>query len=110
MHAVVRTYAGPNAAQFIDEMERNKDEIERLITAIDGLVSYTLVRTDEGGASVSVYQTKDGGDASSRAVERLVETALSADDRVTPTVSDGVVVVHLDAPVDYGWRGRERDG
>jgi hypothetical protein len=97
MHAVVRNYAGPNAAQFIDQMERNKDEIERLIAAIDGFVSYTLVRTGEGGASVSVYQTKHGADASSRAVEDFVETTLSADDRVTPIVSDGEVVVHLDA-------------
>jgi len=49
------------------------------------------------GASVSVYQTKHGADASSRAVEDFVETTLSADDRVTPIVSDGEVVVHLDA-------------
>jgi hypothetical protein len=97
MHAVVRAYTGPNAAQFIDALEQHKEEIERLISAIDGFVSYTLVRTGEGGASISVYRTKNGAAESSRQAARFVETTLSAEDRVTPSVSAGDVVLHLDA-------------
>jgi len=97
MYAVVRAYTGPNAAQFIDALEQHKDEIMRLISAIDGFVSYTLVRTAEGGASVSVYRTKNGAAESSRQAAHFVDAAMSAEDRVTPSVSAGDVVLHLDA-------------
>src|SRR3954469_19775522 len=97
MHAVIRSYVGPNAAQFVDAMEERRTDIEGMIAAIDGFVSYTLVRTHEGGVSVSVYQTKEGADASSRRIAEFVDAALAAQDRVTPSVSEGAVVLHLDA-------------
>jgi hypothetical protein len=97
MHAVIRAYTGPNAAQFIDALDRRKDELERLFTAIDGFVSYTLVRTNEGGISISVYQTRDGADESSHRAWSLVESSMSPESRVTPTISDGAVLLHRDA-------------
>ena len=97
MHAVIRAYTGPNAAQFIEALDRRQDELERLLTVIDGFVSYTLVRTREGGASLSVFQTKEGADESSRRVAHLVETSMDRELRVTPTISDGAVLLHRDA-------------
>jgi hypothetical protein len=97
MHAVVCAYTGPNAAQFIDALERRKADVERLASAIDGFVSYLLVRTGEGGTSVSVYQTKSGADESSRRTADFVENTMSADLRVTPACNAGEVVAQADA-------------
>ena len=66
MHAVVRTYSGKGAKGLIDVIEKNQSEVERLIRAIEGFVSYSLVRTTRGGFSVSVYRDKGGTDESIR--------------------------------------------
>jgi hypothetical protein len=58
MHAVVRTYSGKGAKELIDLIEKNKPEVEKLIRGVKGFVSYSLVRTADGGLSGSVYQDK----------------------------------------------------
>ena len=55
MHAVVRTYSGKGAKELMDVLEKNKAEVERLIRAVQGFVSFSLVRTASGGCSVSVF-------------------------------------------------------
>src|SRR5262249_19707511 len=64
MHAVTRTYSGKGAKELFDILEKNKAEVERLIRAVKGFVSYSLVRTASGG--VSVLRDKTGTDESSR--------------------------------------------
>ena len=44
-----------------------KDEVESIISGIAGFVSYTLIRTADGGATVTVCQDKGGTDESLRA-------------------------------------------
>ena len=66
MHAIVRTYSGSGAKELMDVLEKNKAEVEKLIRAVKGFVSYSLVRTADGGFSVSVYQDKAGTDESIR--------------------------------------------
>ncbi len=62
MYAVIRQYSG--ASQLSDELESRKDVVERVIRGVPGLVSYTLLRTDYGGISVTVCQDKAGTDDS----------------------------------------------
>jgi hypothetical protein len=66
MHAVTRSYSGKGAKELIDVLEKNKADIEKLIKSITGFVSYSLVRTPEGGFSVSVFQDKAGVEESVR--------------------------------------------
>ena len=66
MHAVVRNYSGKGSKKPIDVIEKNKTEVEGLLQAINGFVSYYLARTARGGFSVSVYQDKAGTDESIR--------------------------------------------
>ena len=66
MHAVVTTYSGKGAKELLDVLEKNKGEVERLIGAAKGFVSFSLVRTSEGGFSVSVFNDKAGTDESIR--------------------------------------------
>ncbi len=46
MYAVIRQYSG--ASKLIDQLESRKDDVERVIRGVPGLVSYTLLRTDYG--------------------------------------------------------------
>jgi hypothetical protein len=95
MHAVVRTYSGKGAKKLIDVIENNKTEVEGLLRAIEGFVSYYLVRTTRGGFSVSVYQDKTGADESIRAARDWVAKNASNLGIARPTVSEGTVVFQL---------------
>jgi hypothetical protein len=53
MHAVTRSYSGKGAKELIDVLEKNKADVEKLIRSIKGFVSYSLVRTHDGGFTVS---------------------------------------------------------
>jgi hypothetical protein len=64
MHAVIRHYKGNS--QLMDVLARRADEVEQVIRGVPGLVSYTLVRTADGGFSVSVFEDKTGADESTR--------------------------------------------
>ena len=41
--------------ELFDVLEKKKADVEKLLRAVKGFVSYSLVRTSGGGLSVSVY-------------------------------------------------------
>ena len=91
MYVTIRNYAG-NAA-LADALVENEAEVRSLITGIDGFRSYYLVRTGDGAVSVSVYDSKDGADESTRVAgdwlrENLADLAVAA-----PDVSAGEAVL-----------------
>ena len=66
MHAVTRSYSGQGASELIDRISAASDEVEGLLRGVEGFVSYTLVRTDDGGITVTVCEDKAGTDESIR--------------------------------------------
>jgi len=95
MHAVIRNYSGKGATELFNIFEKNKAEIEGLVRSIKGFVGYSLVRTAEGGFSVSVYEDITGADESIR-VARDWRAKNASNIRVgAPTVSEGTVTLHL---------------
>ena len=95
MHAVTRSYSGKGAKELIDVLEKNKTDIEKLIKSIRGFVSYSLVRTPEGGFSVSVfYQDKAGVEESVRVARDWIGKNASNTGAAAPTVSEGTVILH----------------
>ena len=94
MYAVVRRYRSP---QLIDELAQHKDAVEQLISGIDGFVSYTLLRTEDGGITLSVYQDRTGAEESIRQARAWVQANVSAAAQSPAEVSQGEVVLHLDA-------------
>ena len=95
MHAVVRNYSGKGAKELFDILEKNKAEVERLIRAVKGFVSYSLVRTADGGFSVSVYQDKTGTDESLRVARDWIGKNAGHTGIAAPTISEGVTVLQL---------------
>ena len=58
MHAVVRNYSGKGSKKLIDVIEKNKREVEGLLQAINGFVSYYLVHTSRGGFRCPSIRTR----------------------------------------------------
>ena len=83
------------AKELIDLIEKNKPEVERLIRAVKGFVSYSLVRTASGGFSVSVYQDKAGTDESIRVARDWVSKNAGKTGAAAPTVLEGTVILQL---------------
>ena len=45
MHAVVRAYSGKGTKELFDVLDKNKADVEKIMRAVKGFVSYSLVRT-----------------------------------------------------------------
>ena len=95
MHAVIRTYSGPAAKKLFDVLEERKRELETIIRPVKGFVSYSLLRTADGGASVTVCQDKAGTDESLRVAREWIQKNASSVSANPPAVSEGSVILHL---------------
>ena len=94
-HAVVRTYSGKGAKELMDVLEKSKAEVERLIRAIRGFVSFSPVRTASGGYSVSVFQDKAGTDESVGIAREWIAKNAPSLGAAPPAVSEGTVILHV---------------
>ena len=95
MYAVVRSYSGSGAKDLFGVLEERKAEVESIIRSVTGFVSYSLIRTDDGGVSVTVCQDKAGTDESIQVARDWIQKNASDIGVSPPSVSEGSVVVHL---------------
>jgi hypothetical protein len=95
MHAAVRTYYGKGAKELFDVLEEKKAEVEKLLRGIKGFVSYSLVRTDGGGFTVSVFQDKTGVDDSIRAAREWIIKNAGSTGAAPPIIWEGAVIMHV---------------
>ena len=95
MHAVIRTYSGKGAKELFDLLEVRKTDIENLMRPVSGFMSYSLIRTDEGGVSVTVCQDKAGTDESIQKAKDWIGKNGSSIGAGAPKVSEGAVILHL---------------
>ena len=95
MHAVVRNYSGAGASALFDLLEQRKAEVESLIRGVAGFVGYTLIRTDDGGVTVTVCQDKAGTDESLQLARNWIQENASDLGVSPPAVSEGAAVLHL---------------
>jgi len=94
MYTVIRQYSGQGAAQLFDELGNRRSEVESIIREVPGLVNYTLVRTDNGGATITVCQDKAGAEESTRLAGEWVKENMSiAVD--PPTIFEGEALIHF---------------
>lgn len=94
MHAVVRRYSGQGAKALFDELERKKGDVEPLIRGVNGFVAYSLIRTGDGGISVTVCQDKAGTDESVRVAADWVKQNVPG--AITPPeISEGDTILQL---------------
>ena len=95
MHAVIRTYSGKGAKELTGVLEKNKAEVEKLIRAVKGFVSYSLVKTGDGAFSVSIYQDKAGTDESMRVAREWIAKNAGTTGVAAPNIAEGTVILQL---------------
>jgi hypothetical protein len=79
----------------VDVLEKNKAEVEKLIRAVKGFVSFSLVRTERGGFSVSVFQDKAGTDESILVARDWIAKNASSTGVSAPSISEGTVILQV---------------
>jgi len=95
MQVVIRKYSGNGAAELFDVLEEHAAELLDLMRPVQGLVSYTLARSGDGGFSVTVCQDKAGIEQSiQKAADWIAKNAVDTQ-AAAPQISVGDVVVHL---------------
>ena len=95
MHAVVRVYSGSGVKKLFGMLEERIGEVKSLIRAVPGFVGYTLIRTDDGGATVTVCQDKAGTNESMRVAREWIQDNASDLDTSPPAVSEGPALLNL---------------
>jgi len=95
MHAVIRTYSGQGAKELFDLLEKRKSDVESLMRTITGFVSYSLIRTGDGGITITVCQNKAGTDESVQKAKDWIGQNASDIGASAPKVTDGPVILHL---------------
>ncbi len=95
MYAVVRTYSGPAAKELFELLDQRKGEVDDLIRPVSGFVSYSLIRTDDGGVTVTVCEDKTGTDESIQVARDWIQANASHLVVNPPSISEGQVALHL---------------
>lgn len=95
MHAVVRNYTGSGAKELFDLLEERKAEVESVIRPVPGLVTYSMIRTDDGGVTVTVCRDQSGIDESIRIAREWIQENASDVSSSPPVISEGSVLVHI---------------
>ncbi len=95
MYAVVRTYSGAGAKQLFDVLEERKADVEATLRKVSGLVSYTLLRSGDGGMSVTVCTDKAGTDESLKVARDWIQKNASNTNANPPVVTEGEVMVQI---------------
>jgi heme-degrading monooxygenase HmoA len=90
MYAVIRNYAGNN--ELADQLAARQSEVVELVSTIEGFRAYYLLRTDDGCASVTVYDDASGVDESSRVAAAWISDHATEINASTPQVSSGEVL------------------
>ena len=95
MHTMIRNYSGSGATALFDMLDERKSEVEELIRAVTGFVSYSLIRTSDGGVSVTTCQDKAGTDESLQLASNWIQENASDLDVHPPTVTEGSNILHI---------------
>jgi len=95
MHAVIRTYSGEGATKLFDLLEKRKSDVESAMRQVKGFVGYSLIRTGEGGVSVTICQDKAGTDDSLQRAKEWIGQNASDIGAGAPKVSEGPVILQL---------------
>jgi hypothetical protein len=95
MHVVIRRYK--NAPKLMDLMEQQKAVIERLNRDVSGFISYFLVRSGDGGTSITVCRDRIAAEESTRlAADWFTENAEDIAP-APPEITEGEAVLHFEA-------------
>ena len=95
MKVVIRRYSGPGASRLMDVLEKRAADVKGVIGSVEGVVNYTLARTDDGGFSVTLCEDQAGIDESMQKAKEWIAENAGEVGAVAPEVTVGDVVIQL---------------
>lgn len=93
MHAVIRAYA--NNSELADALVEHADDVRKLIGGIGGFKAYYVLKLAEGTSTVSVFETQQGAEESSRAAAAWLKENLPDMNVQPPYVTAGDVLLNF---------------
>ena len=93
MYAVLRSTPGKKAYEVASVLEQRKAEMGQLLRLINGFVSYSLVCTEEGTISVSVFRDKACAKEGIRVQLDWIKN--NAPDLEPPGLAEGPVLISI---------------
>ena len=93
MYGVVRCYQG--ASQLFDVLEQRKSDVEALLRGVPGFIAYNLIRSGDGGASITFCQDQAGTAESTRLAAGWVRENVPATASSPPQVTEGEVILQF---------------
>lgn len=93
MHVVVRRWA--NAAALADAMVQRQQEVTDLIRGVPGFVAYYATRDGDAVTTVSVYQSHEGTEESTRLAREWVKQNLPGAAVAAPEVTEGETFIQF---------------
>jgi len=76
-------------------LDQHKGDVEASLRKVSGLVSYTLLRSGDGGMSVTVCKDKAGADESLKVAREWIKKNAPNVKANAPVVSEGPVIVEI---------------
>ena len=95
MYTVVRTYSGAGARQLFDVLDQRKAEVEATLRKVPSLLSYTLLRSGDGGMSVTVCKDKAGAEESVKVAREWIKSNAAEIQTSPPAVAEGPVIIQI---------------
>ena len=93
MYAVVRRYKG--GSRIIDEVIRRRSDVERLIRGVPGFVGYYVIKTEDGGATITICEDRAGTQESVRVAADWVRQNVPEAAGSPPEITEGEVPLHF---------------
>jgi hypothetical protein len=95
MHTVIRTYTGIGAGEVIDFIVANKREVTKVMQAVNGLVSLSVIKTEAGGFTVTVAKNEKASAAITAVAREWVVKHAGHLKAKPPVVTGGKVLVSI---------------
>lgn len=95
MYGVVRSYK--NASALSQALQRNEDEVRRLISGAPGFVAYYALHQGGDVVSVSICQDKAGADETVRIAREWIAANLANASGLKPEITEGEVFLNIGA-------------
>jgi hypothetical protein len=95
MHTVIRTYSGKGATETIDLIIADKKGVKKMMRSVKGFVDYSVIKTADGGFTVTVSKTEKASEAITAAAREWVVDNASHIEAAPPKVMGGKILLNV---------------
>jgi heme-degrading monooxygenase HmoA len=93
MYAVIRRYKGATA--LFEELAKREQDVKNVVLTVPGFISYYLVRSADGGATITVCQDQAGTAESVKRAAAFIRENLPNVAGDPPELTEGEVLFNF---------------